>query len=376
MLLLVFMAVTSSTSAELIAVSSLITFDIYKTYIKPSATSKQLVAMSHSGIIIYAVILAAFCCILNAVNINLTWLLTVLGIIVGGASVPVGLVLLRKRMSITPTIASPWIGLCCGIVAWFVTTSRRSGSISVATTGDVTNAVAGNIASWGTGAVMALVLSLVFPKKYTSTDPAHIARSNKINGITTSGKATSNPAANSDPESRADPSEKAPASPPGEREKEAGDIQPSSAPSTLVTTGNELVDFLETQQMQPMDPVAVKKGERLATIFCWLYFLIALILVPFTLFGINYVFSKPFFTGWVVVSFIWVWVSMCICVVYPVVESTGALRQIVKGVMADLGVLGGERKKVKRWGAGLRWTFCAVWIKLVLKARSDLVVLP
>jgi urea-proton symporter len=39
MLLLLFMAVTSSTSAELIAVSSLLTFDIYKTYLKPSATS-------------------------------------------------------------------------------------------------------------------------------------------------------------------------------------------------------------------------------------------------------------------------------------------------------------------------------------------------
>ena len=83
MLLLLFMAVTSSTSAELIAVSSLITFDIYKTYIKPTATSRQLVAMSHIGIIIYALVLAVFCCILNAVNINLTWILTVLGVIVG-----------------------------------------------------------------------------------------------------------------------------------------------------------------------------------------------------------------------------------------------------------------------------------------------------
>lgn len=83
MLLLLFMAVTSSTSAELIAVSSLITFDIYKTYIKPTATSRQLVAMSHIGIVIYALVLAVFCCILNAVNINLTWILTVLGVIVG-----------------------------------------------------------------------------------------------------------------------------------------------------------------------------------------------------------------------------------------------------------------------------------------------------
>jgi Na+/proline symporter len=60
MLLLLFMAVTSSTSAELIAVSSLLTFDVYKTYLRPQATNDELVRVSHYGIIIYAVTLAAY----------------------------------------------------------------------------------------------------------------------------------------------------------------------------------------------------------------------------------------------------------------------------------------------------------------------------
>ncbi|KAK9363461.1 hypothetical protein V1504DRAFT_431020 [Lipomyces starkeyi] len=41
-LLLIFMAVTSASSAELIAVSSIGTYGIYKTYINPRATGKQL----------------------------------------------------------------------------------------------------------------------------------------------------------------------------------------------------------------------------------------------------------------------------------------------------------------------------------------------
>lgn len=49
MLILLFMAVTSSTSAELIAVSSLLTFDVYKTYIKPESSSVRLVQISHYG---------------------------------------------------------------------------------------------------------------------------------------------------------------------------------------------------------------------------------------------------------------------------------------------------------------------------------------
>lgn len=70
MLILLFMAVTSATSAELIAVSSLLTFDVYKTYIKPDAPSSRLVQVSHFGIILYGLVLAGFCCMLNAVSIN------------------------------------------------------------------------------------------------------------------------------------------------------------------------------------------------------------------------------------------------------------------------------------------------------------------
>jgi hypothetical protein len=39
---MLFMAVTSAGSAELVAVSSLFTYDIYRTYINPKATGKQV----------------------------------------------------------------------------------------------------------------------------------------------------------------------------------------------------------------------------------------------------------------------------------------------------------------------------------------------
>ena len=38
MVIMLFMAVTSSGSAELVAVSSLFTYDVYRTYINPNAT--------------------------------------------------------------------------------------------------------------------------------------------------------------------------------------------------------------------------------------------------------------------------------------------------------------------------------------------------
>ncbi|KAK4989819.1 urea permease [Elasticomyces elasticus] len=341
MLILLFMAVTSSTSAELIAVSSLLTFDVYKTYVKPDASSTRLVRISHYGIIIYALLLATFCCILNAVGLNLTWLLTILAIIVGGASIPIGLILMWKPMSTTAAIGAPWIGLVCGLTAWIVTTIKRSGAMTTTTSGDTINAVAGNITSLGVGTVMAVILTLAFPKKYVSTHPSEIERSNKIQGIVVTPEARETEAAT--PLSASPPHNTV-----GGTEKADPDAtsKPASAPQpeTFVPTGNDLVDFLESKQIEPMDPVLVKKGERVATVANLIFFFVAIILVPFTLFGTGYIYSKPFFTGWVVVSFMWTWCSMCICVIYPVVESTGALRDVSKGIAADLGALIGKKK--------------------------------
>ncbi len=335
-------------SQQLIAVSSLLTFDVYKTYIKPDAPSSQLVRISHYGIIVYALVLAAFCSILNAVGLNLTWLLTILAIIVGGASIPVGLILLWKRMSTVAAVASPWIGLVCGLIAWFVTTWKRSGSITVTTSGNTINAVAGNVTSWGVGLIMAVVLSLAFPAKYSSTDARHIARSNKIQGISVHPSATGTPAEASD--SRISTAEKD-----GEKatSSPAAEPRPAPEPEALIPTGNEIVDFLEAQTMQPMDPAEVRKAERLAIAANLIFFCFAIVLVPFTLFGTRYIYGPRFFTGWVVVSFIWVWTSMTICVIYPVVESTGALREVARGLWGDVGALvGGRKGRVGEGGEG------------------------
>jgi urea-proton symporter len=46
MLISLFLAVTSATSAELIAVSSILTYDVYKRYINPHATEAQILRVS------------------------------------------------------------------------------------------------------------------------------------------------------------------------------------------------------------------------------------------------------------------------------------------------------------------------------------------
>lgn len=77
-LLLIFMAVTSAMSAELIAVSSIWTYDIYQTYIHPQASGKKLIYMSHTSCVVYAVIMAAFSTGLYYAGISMGYLVSLL----------------------------------------------------------------------------------------------------------------------------------------------------------------------------------------------------------------------------------------------------------------------------------------------------------
>lgn len=65
MLLLLFMAVTSTVSSSMIAVSSTISFDIYRTYINPKATDKQVVNVSHLGVVFHGIFISGFALMLS-----------------------------------------------------------------------------------------------------------------------------------------------------------------------------------------------------------------------------------------------------------------------------------------------------------------------
>ena len=73
-LLIIFMAVTSALSAELIAVSSLVTYDIYKIYIKPDATNKDIKFTADLAIIGYGLLSGVLAIILNEIGVNLGYL--------------------------------------------------------------------------------------------------------------------------------------------------------------------------------------------------------------------------------------------------------------------------------------------------------------
>lgn len=97
-LLLVFMAVTSAMSAELIAVSSIWTYDFYQTYINPNASGKRLIYMSHVSCVIYATVMASFSTGLYYAGISMGYLYLLMGVIISGAVLPASLTLVSKMI--------------------------------------------------------------------------------------------------------------------------------------------------------------------------------------------------------------------------------------------------------------------------------------
>lgn len=265
-----------------------------------------------------------------------------LGVIGGGASIPVGLNLLWDPMSSTAAIVAPWAGLALGMVAWLVVTKVRSGSISVATTGEVTNAVAGNITSCCGGVITAFITSWLFPGKWGTaeaerSEQAKIRLHKILYGIKVKGSSDGHGVMDNGQTTSSDIDKaKQKAHLPTNNDVEK---QPPSdpTPETILLIGNAVVDFLEASYSKSLDPETARKATKLAYGFNIAYWTIALILVPFTFFGTEWEFSKPGFTGWCVVSFIWVWFSAFVCIFWPLCESRGTMMSIVKGVFKDVG---------------------------------------
>jgi Na+/proline symporter len=162
-LLIVFMAVTSAFSAQLIAVSSILTYDIYGTYINPKASGKRLVYISHTCVAGWGIVMASFSTGLYYAGISMGWLYVFMGVIISSAVLPATLTLMWKGQNFWAATLSPVLGLMCSLTAWLVTTSRlNNGVISVETSGANNPMLAGNVVALLSPMVFIPVLTLIF----------------------------------------------------------------------------------------------------------------------------------------------------------------------------------------------------------------------
>ncbi|KAG7906450.1 hypothetical protein KL906_004542 [Ogataea polymorpha] len=117
-LIMLFMSVTSASSAELIAFSSVTTYDVYRTYINPKASGAQLVRAAHIAVVGFSLFMAVLSVVFNYVGVTVGWLLTFSGIIVNPSVFTVVITLFWSKMTRLALVIGARLGTLSGVLCW------------------------------------------------------------------------------------------------------------------------------------------------------------------------------------------------------------------------------------------------------------------
>ncbi|KAL1552681.1 urea active transporter [Salvia divinorum] len=166
LLTMLFMAVTSAGSSELIAVSSLCTYDIYRTYINPGATGKQILRVSRSVVLGFGCLMGILAVMLNKAGVSLGWMYLAMGVFVGSAVLPIAFMLLWRKANAKGAILGTVSGCALGITAWLTVAKVEYGRVNLDTTGRNAPMLAGNLVSILVGGAVHGACSFVWPQDY------------------------------------------------------------------------------------------------------------------------------------------------------------------------------------------------------------------
>jgi len=165
-LTMLFMAIVSTGSAESIAVSSLVSYDIYREYINPEATGDQILFVSRVVIVGFGLIMGALSIALNAMGLNLGWVYLFMGIVIGSAVVPLWFLMTWDKASGTGAVIAAWGGLILSLSTWLIAASVQSGSISIATLGTNEVMLSGNIVAICSSGLIHAAYSMMYPQNF------------------------------------------------------------------------------------------------------------------------------------------------------------------------------------------------------------------
>ena len=290
-LLIIFMAVTSASSAQLIAVSSIFTYDIYQGYINPRASGKNLIWMSHTIVCAFGLIMAAFSVGLYYAGISMGFLYLMMGVIISSAVLPASLTLLWSGMNKWAAMLSPPLGLACSLTAWFVTCKAMYGELTIDTLGSNYPMLAGNVVALCSPIIFIPVLTFALGRDhYDWGSMLEI------------------------------------------RKGDDHDLAAAAGIDLELVPGEQAVD----QAVIEKEKALLLRASKIAKITTVVMTLCFLILWPLPMFGSKYVFSKKFFTGWVTVGIMWLFCSLLCVGVYPLWEGRHSCINTTRNMWLDM----------------------------------------
>lgn len=308
MLILLFLAVTSACSAEQIATSSILTYDVYGTYINRNASEKQILWTSRSCIFGYSLFMGAIATAFNYIGVSMGYLYELMGTIIGSAVVPIALCITWKKCNGTGAVVGAILGFVAAIAGWIGITSKLNhGVVTVDTTFGDYEMLTGNLLAIGVGGLITVGWSLVRPANFDW----EITR-----------------AINTQADSTVIQNDHVPLESPGQTGTPK-DTKESDVPATVQLPSVEHAQSSE-------DVVALERSFRFASFSALTLVFVLIFAIPLPLFFSSHIYSASGFTAWVVVSVLWLFGGLGLVGLYPLWEARKGLTAVGRGIYGDI----------------------------------------
>jgi SSS family transporter len=270
-LTMLFTAVTCAGSAELVAFSSLFTFDIYRTYLKPSASGRQLMSMSKYSVLIFGFGIGLLSLTLFHIGLNLQYIYLSMGILIGSAVGPISLSLIWRKTNKTAASISAILGLLFGIIVWIYSASYFYGSISVTSTSHDIPLLLGNLTSFVSGFGLVILGSWIKPDNFNF----------------------------------------------------------NITKQRIVVVEARIRSLIKEDN----DEVFLKKRTLFGYKYGIIFTLLLVVIWPLPLFFSGYIFSFEFFAFWIILSIVWTGAAACFLIVKPIIESKREISTVVSKLL-------------------------------------------
>ncbi len=279
-LVMLFMAVTSAGSAELIAVSSLLTYDIYRTYKNPNATGKQLLKVSRAVIVAFGLGMGALAVVLLGMGLSLGFVYLAMGILIGSAVIPIALTIIWNKTTRAGAVSGALIGVVLSLTTWTsVAASEADGVVDIASLGGAFPMLYGNVVAILSSGLICVVVSLAQRKTFDWKDlDKHMS---------------------------------------------------------LVTDDMEQHEITATEAAKrEQDEEQLKKAFKFSVRGGGLLTLICVVFWPMPLYFSGYVFDFGFYGLWVGIAIAWVSCAAAIIIFMPIVEARKGIAKVASGKKA------------------------------------------
>ncbi|KPM46492.1 Urea active transporter [Neonectria ditissima] len=250
-------------------------------------------AMSSGDVYLFEIFGLLTACVavgLTYAGFSVTFIVTAIGIIIDGAVIPSACTLFWKKQSKYAVVLVPIISSLASISTWIGVANHKHGTVTIATLSDFIPTVAGNMLALTAPIILTPLITYLKPDNYD------FAKFKELQQVDDSGF----------------------------------DID-SKTEGVVIKTAQEKTEAeLKNLEVIEKDLYQARNFALGAAIFIAISLTI---LWPIPMYGTSYIFSKPFFTGWIVVTFIWAFFGAMVVTLLPLVESRREIYLFIRAVI-------------------------------------------